>query len=234
MHQWKKHSKLIIMLLAVLIFAVAFFFGGSPGADNASNDASIGSAVEFSGHDSGDASISGSAAEPAENDEISPGSDDMQAISPLPAKTRDAAGHKPTACTFSISCATILNNMDICNPEKKELIPSDGWILAPTKVTFSEGESVFDILKRICRDNKIHMEFSITPLYKSAYIEGIANIYEFDAGSLSGWMYKVNDCFPGYGCSKYQLKDGDEVCWVYTCDLGKDVGGGDISQAKDS
>jgi hypothetical protein len=39
-------------------------------------------------------------------------------------------------------------------------------------------------------------------------------------------MYKVNGWFPNYGCSRYGLKDGDVICWVYTCDLGKDIGGG--------
>ncbi len=38
-------------------------------------------------------------------------------------------------------------------------------------------------------------------------------------------MYKVNGWFPNYGCSRYQLKAGDEIEWVYTCDLGNDVGG---------
>ena len=38
-------------------------------------------------------------------------------------------------------------------------------------------------------------------------------------------MYKVNGVFPNYGCSKYTLKNGDVVEWVYTCDLGRDVGG---------
>ena len=70
------------------------------------------------------------------------------------------------------------------------------------------------------------MEFENTPIYNSAYIEGINNLYEFDVGELSGWMYKVNEWFPNYGCSRYQLCDGDVVCWVYTCDLGSDVGGG--------
>ena len=75
------------------------------------------------------------------------------------------------------------------------------------------------------KKSKIHMEFENVPLYNSAYIEGIANIYEFDCGELSGWMYKVNDWFPNYGCSRYGLKDGDRVEWVYTCNLGKDVNG---------
>jgi hypothetical protein len=69
------------------------------------------------------------------------------------------------------------------------------------------------------------MEFSMTPIYNSNYIEGINNLYEFDAGELSGWMYKVNGWFPNYGSSRYVLKDGDVIEWVYTCDLGRDVGG---------
>lgn len=57
-----------------------------------------------------------------------------------------------------------------------------------------------------------------------AYVEGINNLYEFDCGQLSGWMYNVNGWFPNYGCSKYTVQDGDVINWVYTCNLGKDVG----------
>ena len=129
-------------------------------------------------------------------------------------------------CTLSISCATILDNMELCNKEKRELVPEDGWILKPMTVTFYEGESVFNILQRTCKQQKIHMEFENTPIYNSAYIEGINNLYEFDVGNTSGWMYKVNGWFPNYGCSRYQLQNGDVIEWVYTCDLGDDVGGG--------
>lgn len=128
-------------------------------------------------------------------------------------------------CTVSISCAAILENFDRLNAEKADLIPADGVLLAPTAVEFTEGESVFDVLKRVCRENKIHMEFSETPVYQSAYIEGIGNLYEFDCGEGSGWMYRVNGEFPNYGCSRYPLQDGDTVEWVYTCDFGADVGG---------
>lgn len=128
-------------------------------------------------------------------------------------------------CTFSISCATVLDNMDILDKSKKEIIPDDGWILKPVTVTFNEGESVFDVLKQVCKDNKIQLEFSFTPIYNSAYIEGINNLYEFDCGSLSGWTYEVNDWFPNYGCSRYEVKNGDVIEWQYTCDLGGDIGG---------
>ena len=129
-------------------------------------------------------------------------------------------------CTVSISCTAILEDPERLNAEKADLIPADGVLLAPTAVEFTEGESVFDVLKRVCRENKIHMEFSETPVYQSAYIEGIGNLYEFDCGEGSGWMYRVNGEFPNYGCSRYTLADGDTVEWVYTCDFGADVGGG--------
>lgn len=128
-------------------------------------------------------------------------------------------------CTFSISCATVLDNMDKLDKSKREIIPDDGWILEPVTVNFNEGESVFDVLKEVCKDNKIHLEFSFTPIYNSSYIEGINNLYEFDCGSLSGWMYEVNDWFPNYGCSRYEVKNGDVIEWQYTCNLGADIDG---------
>lgn len=145
---------------------------------------------------------------------------------PIPVEPQDATvSDTPYTCTLSISCATILDNMDWLDPEKVELVPENGWIMEPTEVVFYEGESVFNVLQRTCKQNKIHMEFSNTPMYNSAYIEGIHNLYEFDCGELSGWMYKVNDWFPNYGCSRYVLQDGDVVEWEYTCNLGVDIGG---------
>jgi len=146
---------------------------------------------------------------------------------PLPVEPQDAeVTDEELHCTISISCATILDNMDKCDKNKRELVPEDGWILEPTEVTFFAGESVFQVLKRTCKQQGIHMEFENTPIYNSAYIEGINNLYEFDVGELSGWMYSVNGWYPNYGCSRYALKDGDTVEWNYTCDLGFDVGGG--------
>ena len=145
---------------------------------------------------------------------------------PLPVEPEDQEVNKKKAytCTFSIECSTILNNLEDLDPDKRELVPSNGIILAPTKVTFYEGESVFDVLQRVCKEKGIHLESSWTPIYNSAYIEGIHNLYEFDCGELSGWMYRVNGWYPNYGCSRYQLVDGEVVEWRYTCDLGNDIG----------
>lgn len=147
---------------------------------------------------------------------------------PMPVEPEDQEvdDEKTYTCTFSIECATILNNLDELDPDKLEMVPSNGVILKKKKVKFSQGESVFDVLQRICQDEGIHMEASWTPIYNSAYIEGINNLYEFDCGSESGWMYRVNGWYPNYGSSRYQLQDGDAVEWRFTCNLGKDIGGG--------
>lgn len=145
---------------------------------------------------------------------------------PLPIEPQETVvSDKELTCKLSVRCDTILNNITWLDKEKVDIVPKDGVIFAEKTVIFYEGESVFNLLMREMKRNKIHMEFENTPIYNSAYIEGIANLYEFDCGELSGWMYKVNGWFPNYGCSRYQLKAGDRVEWVYTCDLGVDVGG---------
>ena len=157
---------------------------------------------------------------------------------PAPSEPQDTTVDQTTTytCTISISCDTILNNWDAWDEwdaetaaAKKPLVPADGVILSATTASFSEGESVYDVLQRVCRENGIHMEASWTPMYNSAYVEGINNLYEFDVSQGSGWMYRVNGWFPNYGCSRYALQNGDVVEWVYTCDLGYDVGGGYVA-----
>lgn len=145
---------------------------------------------------------------------------------PEPIEPNDVViSDKELTCTLSVRCDTIRKNIDWLDKGKIGLIPENNIIYPEQTVTFYEGESVFNLLVREMKRNEIHLEFENTPIYNSAYIEGIGNLYEFDCGELSGWMYKVNDWFPNYGCSRYRLQSGDKVEWVYTCDLGKDVGG---------
>lgn len=125
--------------------------------------------------------------------------------------------------TISITCNTILNHLDKVPEGKKDIIPSNGVIMGEKKVEINDGDTVFDILMRETRKQRIHMDFVESPVYNSAYIKGINNLYEFDGGELSGWMYSVNGVFPNYGCSQYELKAGDSIQWKYTCDLGRDL-----------
>ncbi len=126
-------------------------------------------------------------------------------------------------CRVSVSCRTVLQNMDKLDESKVGIVPADGWLLPPITVAFEKGESAFDVIKRVCREQEIPLEFSLTPGYDTAYIEGIGHLYEFDCGSLSGWMYLVNGAVPQVGCSAYTLQSGDVVEWAYTCSLGADL-----------
>lgn len=129
---------------------------------------------------------------------------------------------------ISIRCDTILDNLDNLDESLRsdEYVPKDGVILPRTEYVLREGDTVFDILDRAVRYNRIQMEYqgSDQNSFGSVYIRGINYLYEFSCGELSGWMYKVDGEYPNYGCSKYKLKDGQEIEWVYTCDLGNDVG----------
>ena len=127
-------------------------------------------------------------------------------------------------CTLSISCANALNHPGDLDEEIMEILPADGWLLKPEQFEFTEGESVYDLMVRVCRERKIHFDTTFTPIYNSAYVKGIGNLYEFDCGENSGWMYRVNDWFPNYGVSRYVLKNGDTVSFLYSCDGGFDVG----------
>ncbi|MCL2300122.1 MAG: DUF4430 domain-containing protein [Firmicutes bacterium] len=109
---------------------------------------------------------------------------------------------------------------------KAPWVPAGGAVMAAKTVAFTEGETVFDVLQRETRAAGVKLVFTNNPMFNSVYIVEIGNLQEFDCGELSGWMYKVNGTFPNYGSSGYILKQGDVVEWVYTCDLGNDVGGG--------
>lgn len=126
-------------------------------------------------------------------------------------------------CTLEIRCDVLLEHLDELTKEKAELVPEDGVILEKVQVEFEEGQSVFDVFRKTLRERKIHFEYVDASAYSAIYIEGIGNLYEFDCGAQSGWVYAVNDVYPSLGCSSYTLKDGDEIVFRYTCNLGADV-----------
>ncbi len=130
-------------------------------------------------------------------------------------------------CTITIRCDTVKENMDLLDPAKAPYVPADGFILHTVSEEYTEGDTVFDVLKRACDGYGIQIEYSWTPIYDSYYIEGIGYLYEFDCGDESGWTYTVDGAFPNYGCSEYILSGGEDIVWYYSCrGYGADVGGG--------
>ena len=163
----------------------------------------------------------GSTSNPSSGGQSKPKDTQKPDPTPEPTKAPDIY-----TCTISIRCDTILDNMENLTEGKEQYVPANGTILATSSVQFYDGETVFEVLKRACKAAGIQIEYSYFPIYESYYIEGMNHLYEFDCGAESGWMYKVNGWFPNYGCSAYDLKDGDKIVWVYTCNgLGADVGG---------
>ena len=104
---------------------------------------------------------------------------------------------------------------------KASHIPADGVILAETTLPIADGDTVYTVLTDAVRANGIHMESS--GANRLMYVHGIGNIYEFDFGDLSGWVYLVNGESASVGCDQYELQPGDRVEWRYTLELGKDI-----------
>ena len=124
---------------------------------------------------------------------------------------------------ISIDCTDVLRHMDDLDLALREegYIPADGMILAPTEYVLRPGDTVFDLLKRTCRHNKIQMEYQGADknAFGTVYVQGIGYLYEFSCGPQSGWIFTVNGEFPDRGCSDYKLSDGDKVEWKYSCSL---------------
>jgi len=101
----------------------------------------------------------------------------------------------------------------------------DGDIIVRETLVYSDYKkdiSVAEFSKDICRELNIPIVFA--GMGSLIYVQGISNLFEFDDGPESGWIYAVNGEFQGVGCGSYVLKDRDYVEWCYTLDLGKDLG----------
>ncbi len=117
--------------------------------------------------------------------------------------------------TLTIRCDTVVGKSDASH------IPDDGVILDVTELEISQGETVYDILIQAAKANRIQVENNGTE--DMAYIVGIGYLYEFDFGDLSGWVYRVNGERPSASCGEYELRDGDVIEWLYSCELGNDL-----------
>lgn len=141
--------------------------------------------------------------------------------------TNDMGGAYGTV-TISIRCDTVLENYENLDPalQSEEFVPADGVILPETEYALEDGDTVFTVLERAVRDHEIQMEYQggDENVFGSVYIQGIHYLYEYSCGPLSGWMFRVNGAYPDCACSQYQLSGGDVIEWLYTCDLGKDIG----------
>lgn len=147
----------------------------------------------------------GSASEPSEENNENGDSTDV---------ATDSAGAK--TCTITIKCNTILSNMDKLDSAKAKYVPRNGVILATSTIEFRDGETVFDVSKRTCKAAGIPFVYKKSSM--GYYVQGINNLFEFDCGSQSGWLYSVNGSMPNHASSAHNVKNGDKIVWHYTCE----------------
>ena len=131
------------------------------------------------------------------------------------AQTEETSSDSIGTCTITIQCKSVLKNMDKLDSGKAKYIPSNGVILSTSTVEFKQGETVYDILKRSCSAAGIPMSARKSSM--GIYVEGINNLFEFDCGGTSGWMYSVNGSDPNHSCGVHKIKNGDKIIWHYTC-----------------
>ena len=216
-------KRLIVPTVIIAILVISFVFGSSPDTDIETDVVSTNVQVaEDKVSENADFQAS---SEQKASEETTPKPQKQEpqetpAAEPVAEKAIAEDVVADTTCSLSIRCDDVLSNMQKLNKEKTGLIPSDGIIYENKTAVFYEGETVFNVLVRELKKNKIHYEFTHTPIYNSNYINGIGNLYEFDCGELSGWLYKVNGAMPSYGSSQYKLKDKDVVEFIYSCNKG--------------
>ncbi len=135
-----------------------------------------------------------------------------------------SGGQEKMLVTIEIRCDTILSHKSDLASGKEKYVPSDGAIVKRQTVEVTVEDTVFDVLKAVCRQEGIHLEYRSTAAYGGVYIEGINHLREFDCGDLSGWVYMVNGHQPNKTCSDYRVSNGDSIAFAYTCEgLGADV-----------
>ena len=146
--------------------------------------------------------------------------------SPAPAETPKAAetpAPTPEAKTVTVTivCHTALASGKL--PDAVRAVLPAGGVLLQRTVALEPGDTAWSVTQRACRDAHVSLEASFAAAQGAVYVEGIGNLYEFDCGQGSGWIYKVNGAAPGHGCDSQPLQAGDTLLWAYTCDYGNDV-----------
>lgn len=122
-------------------------------------------------------------------------------------------------CTVEIDCSEIVKNKDKFN-EKQQVfydryVDGKRTILSPVTVKVKNKSSAYKATELACKQNGIKMTKKNSGF--GIYIVGFDGINEKMFGKTSGWHYYVNGKSPSFSCSAYELKDGDKVSFIYTC-----------------
>lgn len=109
----------------------------------------------------------------------------------------------------------------VCGLSGSERYPSDGIMMPLTEFSISEDETALELLYDAVKAYQLQIEVDGVSgdTVSTAYVRGIASLYEFDFGDLSGWTYTVNGERPSVGCGACPVHDGDCIVWYYSLEL---------------
>lgn len=116
---------------------------------------------------------------------------------------------------ISIDCSEILDNFEKLDEGLGKYVPEYGLVIPDGEYPIEKGDTVYDVLVRVVRKNKIHMESRGGIGGKE--IEGISYIYNSSCGNGSRWIYKVNGKVQQSVCSECKVENGDVIQWLYVC-----------------
>lgn len=100
-------------------------------------------------------------------------------------------------------------------PEQKVVYVSVDNYCSKKSIKFEEGDTPYSVLK------KTGAKVSARNTKYGVYVEGINDLFEFDKGDESGWMYKVNGKVIMDSAGDYKLSANDKVVWYYVTEFQK-------------
>jgi len=127
---------------------------------------------------------------------------------PVPEAAPDSAG----AVTISVECG-------FASAGGVAGAPDDGVIVAKTVAPISDGDTMWDVLRRVCRESGVVVAKNGSG--KSVFVKSIGGVAP--VSGQSGWMFRINGEFVMASAGNIPMSDGDVVEWVYTMDGGDDV-----------
>ena len=117
--------------------------------------------------------------------------------------------------------ATVTLSIDCRNATKAEVAgaPEDGWILDEMQVPLEPGDTVWDVISRVCRDKGIAVSKigSGASIFVKA-IDGVAPV-----SAQSGWMFSVDGEYILSSAGNITLLGGETIRWKYTMNSGEDL-----------
>jgi len=123
----------------------------------------------------------------------------------------------PAVCRITLTSDSETDSSSEFTAYIKVADPKGEKYLPKTKFEIERGTTALQLLEMT------GLELEITKSLHGSYVSSIEGLGEFDEGSESGWMYRVNGEFPGYSISSYRLSDKDYVEVLYTRNLGEDL-----------